>query len=74
MLVFCATTTIMSWLFVFRQCMWMLSAGDDGNMICEMSAGTHEALEFAGTLINFRSGKFGFSICPFLAKVMRNFS
>ena len=35
-----------------------------GNKICEMSAGTHEALEFAGTSINFRSGKFGYSICP----------
>ena len=33
-------------------------------MICEMSAGTHEAIEFAGTSINFRSGKFGCSICP----------
>ena len=27
-----------------------------------------EALEIAGTSINFRSGKFGYSICPFLAK------
>ena len=34
----------------------------------EMSAGTHEALEFAGTSINFRSGKFGYSICPFFSK------
>jgi hypothetical protein len=47
-------------------CCW--PAGDAGNMICEMSAGTHEALEFAGTSINFRSGKFGYSICPFFSK------
>jgi len=39
-----------------------------GHMICEMSAGTHETLEFAGTSINFRSGKFGYSICPFFSK------
>ena len=32
-----------------------------------------EALEIAGTSINFRSGKFGYSICPFLAKVMPKF-
>ena len=27
-----------------------------------------EALEIAGTLINFRFGKFGYSICPFFSK------
>ena len=27
-----------------------------------------EALEFAGMLINFRSGKFGYSICPIFSK------
>ena len=34
----------------------------------EMSAGTHDSLEFAGTSINFRSGQFGYSICPFFSK------
>ena len=27
-----------------------------------------EALEFVGTSINFRSGKFGYSICPLFSK------
>jgi len=27
-----------------------------------------EALEFAGMLINFRSGKFGYYICPIFSK------
>ena len=27
-----------------------------------------EALEFAGMSINFRSGKFGYSICPIFGK------
>ena len=27
-----------------------------------------EALEFAGMLINFHSGKFGYSICPIFSK------
>ena len=49
-------------------CMWMLPAVDTGNMICEIYAGNHEALEFAGTSINFRSGKFGYSICPLFSK------
>jgi hypothetical protein len=32
-------------------------------------AGTYrEALEIAGMLINFRSGKFGYSICPIFSK------
>ena len=35
---------------------------------------TQEALEFAGMSINFRSGKFGYSICPISAKVMLKFS
>ena len=29
---------------------------------------TREALEFAGMSINFRSGKFGYSICPIFSK------
>ena len=28
----------------------------------------HEALEIAGMLINFRFGKFGYSICPIFSK------
>ena len=36
-----------------------------------------EALEIAGMLINFRSGKFGYSICPIFskghAKIFREF-
>ena len=28
----------------------------------------HEALEIAEMLINFRSGKFGYSICPIFSK------
>ena len=36
-----------------------------GNMICEMLVQVpREALEIAGTSIKFRSGKFGYSICP----------
>jgi len=33
-----------------------------------------EALEFVGMLINFRSGKFGYSICPIFSKVMLKFT
>ena len=33
-----------------------------------------EALEFAGMSINFRSGKFGYSICPIFSKVMLKFT
>ena len=33
-----------------------------------------EALEFAGMSINFRSGKFWYSICPIFSKVMLKFS
>ena len=37
----------------------------------------HEALEIAGMSINFRSGKFGYSICPILsrghAEILREF-
>ena len=29
---------------------------------------TREALEFAGMSINFRFGKFGYSICPIFSK------
>ena len=47
--------------------------------VVEMSAGDvdifvkflqvpREALEIAGTSINFRSGNFGYSICPFFSK------
>ena len=37
-------------------------------LIRDACAGTREALEIAGTSINFRSGKFGYSICPFFSK------
>ena len=86
-LVFCATTTIVSWLFVLRpscrgdagrRCrpeMWLcyvmlLPAGDAGHKCLWMKClqVSQEALEFAGTSINFRSGKFGYSICPFFSK------
>ena len=36
--------------------------------LCEMFAGTREALEIVGMSINFRSGKFGYSICPIFSK------
>ena len=32
------------------------------------SLSTREALEFAGMSINFRSSKFGYSICPIFSK------
>ena len=36
------------------------------HIFCEMLVQVpREALEIAGTSINFRSGKFGYSICPF---------
>ena len=39
---------------------------------------TREALEFAGMSINFRSSKFGYSICPIFSKghaeIFREFS
>ena len=75
MLVFCATTTIVSWLFVFRQCMWMLPAGDAGNMICEMSAGTHERpLSLPERRLTSVPANSGSPYVPFLAKVMpKNF-
>ena len=39
-------------------------------IICEMFVQLpREALEFAKTSINFRSGKFGYSICPNFSKV-----
>ena len=34
----------------------------------KMFAGTLETFEIAGTLISFRSGKFGYSICPNFSK------
>ena len=39
----------------------------------EIYAGTRETLEFAGKLINFRSGKFGYSICPLFSKGLAEF-
>ena len=40
-----------------------------GYLFCEMLVQVpREALEIAGTLINFRSGKFGYSICPIFSK------
>ena len=35
---------------------------------CDDAAVPWEALEFAGMSINFRSGKFGYSICPIFSK------
>ena len=35
---------------------------------CDAAAVPREALEFAGMSINFRSGKFGHSICPIFSK------
>ena len=35
---------------------------------CDAAAVPREALEFAGMSINFRSGKFGYSICPIFSK------
>ena len=38
-------------------------------IFCEMLVQVpREALEIAGTSINFRSGKFGYSICPIFSK------
>ena len=38
-------------------------------IICKMLVQVpREALEIAGTSINFRSGNFGYSICPFFSK------
>ena len=61
-----------------RRCrpeMWLcyvmlLPAGDAGHKCLWMKClqVPREALEFAGTSINFRSGKFGYSICPFFSK------
>ena len=36
---------------------------------CDAAAVPREALEFAEMSINFRSGKFGYSICPIFSKV-----
>ena len=35
---------------------------------CDAAAVPREALEFAGMSINFRSGKFGYFICPIFSK------
>jgi len=44
---------------------------------CDAAAVPREALEFAEMSINFRSGKFGYSICPIfckgLAEIFREF-
>ena len=48
--------------------MMLLPASDAGHYLRNACAGTREALEIAGTSINFRSGKFGYSICPFFSK------
>ena len=43
-------------------------------IICEMFVQVpREALEFARTSINFRSDKFGYSICPIFSKVHAKF-
>ena len=43
----------------------LLPASDAGHYFCEMLVQVpREALEIAGTSIKFRSGKFGYSICP----------
>ena len=51
-----------------------LQRGGAGIMILQVP---REALEFAGMSINFRSGKFGYSICPIFskghAKIFREF-
>ena len=63
----CATTTIVSWLFVLRPS----CRGDAGRrcgFFVKCLQVPREALEFAGTSINFRYGKFGYSICPFFSK------
>ena len=60
----CVSTTIVSLLFVLRP-----SCRRDVDTISEMLVQVpREALEIAGTSINFRSGKFGYSICPFFSK------
>ena len=43
-------------------------------ILCEMLVQVpREALEITGTSINIRFGKFGYSMCLFLAKVMPDF-
>ena len=42
-----------------------LQLGGGGVMILQVP---REALEFDGISINFRSGKFGYSICPIFSK------
>ena len=52
-----------------------LQLGGGGVMILQVP---RETLEFAGMSINFRSGKFGYSMCPIFskghAKIFREFS
>ena len=74
--VVCAPTIVswsLSWLFVLRpscrghvgrRCrpeMWI-------DIFVKCLQVPREALEFSGMSINFRSGKFGYSICPFFSK------
>ena len=77
--VVCAPTIVswrLLWLFVLRPS----CRGDAGRrcgFFVKCLQVPREALEIAGTLINFRSGKFGYSICPFFskghAKIFREF-
>jgi len=61
--VVCAPT-IVSW-----RCRPEMPDGRDSDIFCEMLVQVpREALEIAGTSINFRSGKFGYSICPIFSK------
>ena len=59
--VVCAPT-IVSW-----RCRPQMPAGDVDIFVKYLQV-PREALEIAGTSINFRSGKFGYSICPFFSK------
>ena len=47
--------------------LWWWSSGHH-ILVYKIYAGTRETLEFAGTLINFHFGKFGYSICPLFSK------
>ena len=59
----CCAPTIVSW-----RCRPEMPAGIV-DIFCEMLVQVpREALEIAGTSINFRSGNFGYSICPFFSK------
>ena len=54
---------------------WLVSSSD--HRVVMILQVPREALEFAGMSINFRSGKFGYSICPIFskghAKIFREF-